>query len=66
MKKKKKNEEKQKWDCSCWVPYPNGAHAYLNGHWKCVDDFECIRNYIPNKNWDCKTHCVRKEKNRGL
>ena len=46
-----------KWDCSCWVNYPNKAHRKRNGEWKCVDSYECIRD---RKGYDGKTHCRRK------
>ena len=33
-----------KGECSCWVKYPNPNHKKKNGKWKCVDDYECIRD----------------------
>ena len=50
-----------KYDCSCHRHYPNIAHKKKNGRWSCMDDYLCIRDYREGKNWDCCTHCVRKE-----
>lgn len=30
--------------CSCWIKYPNDSHKKLNGKWKCVDCYRCIRD----------------------
>jgi len=53
-------------ECSCWAKYPNPMHKNKNGKWKCVDDYECIRDLeIKMINGvSCvseKTHCIRKE-----
>ena len=55
-------------ECSCWVKYPNPMHKNKNGKWKCVDDYECIRDLeikMTKVGVSCvsrKTHCIRKEK----
>ena len=49
------------WDCSCWAHYPNKSHKHKNGHWKCVDDYICIRDLIDGRYYDACTHCIRKE-----
>lgn len=54
-------------ECSCWVHYPNPMHKKDNGKWKCVDDYECIRDLeikMTKVGVSCvsgKTHCRRKE-----
>lgn len=54
-------------ECSCWVKYPNPMHKKDNGRWKCVDDYECIRDLeikMTKVGVSCvsgKTHCRRKE-----
>lgn len=53
---------KPSWDCHCFLPYPNYHRKKKNGKWKCVDDMECIRDYIPNKSWNCATHCIKKNR----
>ena len=50
-----------KWDCSCWVNYPNKAYKKRNGEWKCVDKYECIRD---REGYDRKTHCRRKNEDK--
>lgn len=53
-------------ECTCYVEYPNESHKHKNGHWKCIDDYECVR---PLKQIDLglpfpkvihKTKCVKK------
>lgn len=29
--------------CTCYHDYPNEYHKRKNGHWICVDKYECIR-----------------------
>ena len=54
-------------ECSCWIHYPNPMHKKDNGKWKCVDDYECIRDLeikMTKVGLSCvsgKTHCRRKE-----
>lgn len=54
-------------ECSCWVHYPNPMFKKDNGKWKCVDDYECIRDLeikMTKVGVSCvsgKTHCRRKE-----
>ena len=54
-------------ECSCWVKYPNPMCKKDNGKWKCVDDYECIRDLeikMTKVGVSCvsgKTHCRRKE-----
>lgn len=54
-------------ECSCWVKYPNPMYKKDNGKWKCVDDYECIRDLeikMTKVGVSCvsgKTHCRRKE-----
>ena len=54
-------------ECSCWAKYPNPMHKKDNGKWKCVDDYECIRDLeikMTKVGVSCvsgKTHCRRKE-----
>jgi len=50
----------KKWDCSCLVHYPNENYKFKNGKWKCVDKYECIRDKVDGRCYDCKTHCKRK------
>ena len=50
-----------KWDCSCWNHYPNKNKHRKSGRWPCVEDYLCIRDLVEGKQWDCCTHCVRKE-----
>lgn len=55
-------------ECSCWEKYPNPLLKRKNGKWKCVDDYECIRDLevvetsIGITAVRRKTHCIRKEK----
>lgn len=53
------------WDCHCWCKYPNEHHKHKNGKWKCVDDYECVRDLVePLTNYyDQATHCKRRKKN---
>ena len=32
--------------CSCWHKYPNELHKKPSGKWKCVDDYQCIRDLV--------------------
>lgn len=61
------NEPRKKWDCDCWVHYPNEAHKLKNGKWKCVDRYECIRDLIEPfaGGYNKKTHCRRKTDANG-
>ena len=52
------------WDCSCRFPYPNPNLKDMNGHWKCVERYRCIRECDPDKYYAGKTRCVR-IKDRG-
>lgn len=54
----KKQRPKAK-ECSCYASYPNESHKKKNGKWKCVDDYECVRNCTHKQ----KTKCVLKENN---
>lgn len=54
--------DQKQWDCSCHVKYPNISHKHENGSWKCVDKYICVRDYIKGKNYDCCTHCIKKER----
>jgi hypothetical protein len=54
--------------CTCWVEYPNEAHQFKNGHWKCVDRYKCIRPLeiiplqgLPFPKYVRKTMCERIE-----
>ena len=57
-------------ECSCLVKYPNPMHKKENGKWKCVDDYECIRDLeikMTKVGVSCvsgKTHCRRKEEKK--
>lgn len=51
-----------KWDCSCWVHYPNDAYKKENGNWKCVDKYKCIRDL--QEPYKAKTHCRRKNEDK--
>lgn len=53
--------------CTCYMDYPNTCHIHKNGKWKCVDDYECIRNIeqielkgLPFPRVLRKTKCIRK------
>jgi len=52
-----------KGECSCWLDYPNANHKRRNGHWKCVDKYECIRQLQRKQNGTVrhKTVCRKKE-----
>ena len=39
----------KEYDCSCWWHYPNEHHKHKNGKWKCVDDYECIRDLVDER-----------------
>ena len=56
------------YDCHCWLHYPNERHKHKNGKWKCVDDYECVRDLVePNLNYYNKaTHCRKKKKDEGV
>lgn len=62
--------EKEMGECSCWVKYPNPMYKKENGKWKCVDDYECIRDLeikMTKVGVSCisgKTHCIRKEEKK--
>lgn len=52
--------------CTCWVEYPNRAHEFKNGHWKCVDKYKNIRQLetiplpgLPFPKYVHKTKCIR-------
>jgi len=53
-------------ECTCWCKYPNENHKCKNGHWICIDKYECVRELqkVYNKHggyhW-LKTKCVKKE-----
>lgn len=32
--------------CSCWHKYPNELQKKPDGKWKCVDDYQCIRDLV--------------------
>lgn len=54
-------KERNKYDCSCFVEYPNKAHRHESGKWKCVDKFEKCEDWKPKYPHSCVTHCRRKE-----
>lgn len=54
-------------ECTCWVKYPNESHKHKSGKWKCVDNYECIRDLetiplkgLPFPKYLCKTKCIMK------
>lgn len=55
----------KEYDCSCWRHYPNEHHKHKNGKWKCVDDYECIRDLVDERattsGYNCCTHCRKKD-----
>lgn len=54
-------QRKPRWDCSCYMPYPNKGHKNKNGSWKCVDRYEPIT--MEQKSWHSPcTHCRKVEK----
>ena len=59
-----------KGECSCWIPYPNKYMKKADGKWRCVDEYECVkdrqRGAIQMENGcyrivNSKTKCRKKE-----
>jgi hypothetical protein len=54
-------------ECTCWRKYPNPNHKKPTGKWKCVDNYECVRQ-LEEKPLDGgmipvpirKTKCIKK------
>ena len=57
--------------CSCWHKYPNELHKKGNGKWKCVDEYQCVRELVERTTafgqtvQIKKTVCERKEAENG-
>ena len=45
-------------ECRCWCPYPNKAYKKSNGQWKCVDNYELVKQ---GNSYHSKTRCKLKE-----
>lgn len=52
------------YQCSCYAEYPNKAHKFKNGNWKCVDKFKPIKHKRIN-NFSPVTKCVMIEKEKN-
>lgn len=46
--------------CSCWHKYPNELHKKPSGKWKCVDDYQCIRDLVERTTTFGRTVQLRK------
>ena len=49
-----------KYDCSCYMPYPNEGHRHKNGKWKCVDSYVPLKVKSRGKHFPC-TKCKRRK-----
>ena len=53
------NEHEEPTFCTCWCDYPNVNHKKKNGEWKCIDNYELVKNCSGNH----KTKCVKRVDN---
>ena len=53
----------QKYECRCWLPYPN-ENMKRDNYWRCVDDYKCVRVHTCGDGK--KTICHLKEYEEGI